>query len=110
VVRRVSRGSPYTTVAIKSKTKIVGRVYCRNTKLRTETRAGESCALSGSKGLTERVYNRRPHAVGALARKIGVSATDAHSEPLDVSLDELLAVPRSACSTERLATAAAPTP
>jgi hypothetical protein len=25
---------PYTTVAIKSKTKIVGRVYCRNTKLR----------------------------------------------------------------------------
>jgi hypothetical protein len=41
-------------------------------------------------GLTERVYDRRPHAVGALARKIGVSATDAHSEPLDVSQGELL--------------------
>jgi hypothetical protein len=38
-------------------------------------------------GLTERVYN--PETAGrrrALARKIGVSATDAHSEPLDVSL------------------------
>ena len=31
---------PYTTVAIKSKTKIVGRVYCRNTKLRNENRLG----------------------------------------------------------------------
>jgi hypothetical protein len=60
-------------------------------------------------GLTERVYNpetaRRRR---ALARKIGVSATDAHSEPVDVSLDELLAVPRSAWSSERLATAASP--
>lgn len=176
---------PYTTVAIKSKTKIVGRVYCRNTKLRNgnprwgklrfereqrfewrdrrplselaqevtastfwgsvfgygtasgkvtriereaqtvklieRVRLGEISTrefeqLTGfldaeRLGLTERVYNpetaRRRR---ALARKIGVSATDAHSEPLDVSLDELLAVPRSAWSTERLATAAAPTP
>jgi hypothetical protein len=62
-------------------------------------------------GLIERVYNpetaRRRR---ALARKIGVSATDAQSEPLDVSLDELLAVPRSAWGAERLATGGAPTP
>ena len=62
-------------------------------------------------GLIEAVYNpetaRRRR---ALARKIGASATDGQSEPLDVSLDELLAVPRSAWSAERLATAAAHTP
>ena len=63
-------------------------------------------------GLTERVYNpetaRRRR---ALARRIGVSVTDAQTEPLDVSLDELLAVPRSAWSEERVVTAAAaPTP
>jgi hypothetical protein len=162
---------PYTTVAIKSKTKIVGRVYCRNTKLRNgnprwgklrfereqrfewrdqrplselaqevtastfwgsvfgygaatgkvtrierevqtvklieRVRLGEISTrefeqLTGfldaeRLGLTAQVYNsetaRRRR---ALARKIGVSATDVESEPLDVSLDELLAVPRSA--------------
>jgi hypothetical protein len=62
-------------------------------------------------GLTERVYNaetaRRRR---ALARRIGVSAPDARTEPLDVSLDELLAVPRSAWNDEPRPMAAAPTP
>jgi hypothetical protein len=176
---------PYTTVAIKSKTKIVGRVYCRNTKLRNgdprwgklrfereqrfewrdqrplaelaqgvtastfwgpvfghgaasgkvtrierevqtvklieRVRLGEISTrefeqLTGfldaeRLGLTERVYNpetaRRRR---ALARKIGVSVTDAQSEPLEVSLDDLLIVLRSAWSPERLATVAAPAP
>ena len=48
-------------------------------------------------GMTEKVYNvetaRRRR---ALARKVGVSVTDAESEPLDASVDELLAIPRSA--------------
>jgi hypothetical protein len=176
---------PYTTVAVKSKMKIIGRVYCRNTKLRNgnprwgklrfereqrfvwrdqrplselarevtastfwgsvfgygtasgkvtrierevqtvklieRVRLGEISTrefeqLTGfldaeRLGLTERVYNpetaRRRR---ALARKIGVSAPDGQVEPLDVSLDELLAVPRCAWSTEGLTTAAAPTP
>jgi hypothetical protein len=62
-------------------------------------------------GLTERVYNpetaRRRR---ALARKIGVSAADGQTEPLDVSLDELLAGARSAWTSERLIMTAAPTP
>jgi hypothetical protein len=176
---------PYTTVAIKAKTKIVGRVYCRNTKLRNgnprwgklrfereqrfewrdqrplselaqevtastfwgsvfgygtaagkvtkierevqtvrlieRVRLGELSTrefeqLTGfldaeRLGLTERVYNaetaRRRR---ALARRIGVSAPDARTEPLDVSLDELLAVPRSAWNDEPRPMAAAPTP
>lgn len=47
-------------------------------------------------GLTDRVYKpetaRRRR---ALARTLGVSPADAETEPLDVSLDELLEVPRS---------------
>lgn len=48
-------------------------------------------------GLTDRIYNsetaRRRR---SLARELGIAASDAHMEPLDVSLDELLTVPRSA--------------
>jgi hypothetical protein len=48
-------------------------------------------------GVADRVYNpetaRRRR---SLARRLGVSASDAELEPLDVSLDELLATPRSA--------------
>ena len=47
-------------------------------------------------GLTDRVY--RPETARrrrALAKSLGVSPADAGTEPLDVSLDELLAVPRS---------------
>ena len=48
-------------------------------------------------GVADRVYNpetaRRRR---KLARELGVSVSDAELEPLDVSLDELLAVPRSA--------------
>jgi hypothetical protein len=48
-------------------------------------------------GLVDRVYTtetaRRRR---KLARELGVAASDAESEPLDVSLDDLLAVPRSA--------------
>ena len=47
-------------------------------------------------GLTDRVYKpetaRRRR---VLAHTLGVSPADAETEPLDVSLDELLAVPRS---------------
>jgi len=47
-------------------------------------------------GLTDRVY--RPETARrrrALAKSLGVSPADAEAEPLDVSLDELLEVPRS---------------
>ena len=48
-------------------------------------------------GLTDRVYKpetaRRRR---ALAKELGISAADAEIEPLDVSLDGLLEVPRSA--------------
>jgi hypothetical protein len=48
-------------------------------------------------GITERIYNpetaRRRR---KLARELSVSISDAQTEPLDVSLDELLAVPRGA--------------
>lgn len=162
---------PYTTVAIKKGRNTIGRVYCRNTKLRnggarwgklrfesehrftwrgarplddlrTETAAGvfwgsifgqgqaagtvtrierevQSMKLiervqlgeitaaqfeqltgfldAERLGLTDRVYKpetaRRRR---ALAKDLGVSPADAEVEPLDVSLDELLEVPRSA--------------
>jgi hypothetical protein len=162
---------PHTTVSIKSRTKTVARVYCRNTKLRYgKPRWGKlrfererrfewreqrpmselassataaaywgsvfgSGAVSGKLtrierevqtvklservqvgeisprqyeqlsgfldaerlGLTDRIYNaetarRRRN----LARELGVSVADALSEPLDASLDDLLAVPRAA--------------
>lgn len=48
-------------------------------------------------GLTDRVYKpetaRRRR---TLAKELGISVSDAGVEPLDVSLDELLEVPRSA--------------
>jgi hypothetical protein len=48
-------------------------------------------------GITDRIYNpetaRRRR---KLARELGVSIADSQSEPLDVSLDELLVVPRAA--------------
>jgi hypothetical protein len=48
-------------------------------------------------GLTDRVYKpetaRRRR---ALAKTLGVSPGDAETEPLEMSLDELLEVPRSA--------------
>ena len=48
-------------------------------------------------GLTDRVYKpetaRRRR---SLAKELGVSSADAEVEPLDVSLDVLLEVPRSA--------------
>jgi hypothetical protein len=162
---------PYTTVAIKKGRNTIGRVYCRNSKLRnaaprwgrlrfeTEHRfawkdarpldelrkktsaavywgavfgqgraagrvirlerevqtmkliervqLGEITAAQFEQltgfldaerlGLIERVYKpetaRRRR---ALATELGVSSADAEIEPLDVSLDELLDVPRSA--------------
>lgn len=162
---------PYTTVAIKKGRNTVGRVYCRNTKLRnggarwgklrfesehrftwrearpledlrSETAAavfwgsvfgqgkaagtvtrikrevqtmkliervqlGEITAAQFEQltgfldaerlGLTDRVYKpetaRRRR---SLAKDLGVSPADAEVEALDVSLDELLEVPRSA--------------
>lgn len=162
---------PYTTVAIKKARHTVGRVYCRNTKLRNggprwgklrfeseqkfvwklgrsldDLRAMETAAvLWGSVfgrgrvagtvtrierevqtmrliervqlgdittaqfeqltgfldaerlGMTDRVYKpetaRRRR---SLAKELGISLADAESEPLDMSLDELLEVPRSA--------------
>jgi hypothetical protein len=162
---------PYTTVAVKKGRHTVGRVYCRNTKLRngqprwgklrfesehrftwrearpledfrsvpaagvfwgsvfgqgraagTVTRIerevqtmkliervqlGEISAAQFEQltgfldaerlGLTDRVYKpetaRRRR---ALAKELGVSPADADVQPLDVSLDELLEVPRSA--------------
>lgn len=162
---------PYTTVNVKQGRHTVGRVYCRNTKLRNggprwgklrfeserrfpwrearpleELRSAEAAATywgsvfglgraSGSVtrierevqtvkliemiqlgqispaqfeqltgfldaerlGLTDRVYTpetaRRRR---ALAKKVGISAADAVVEPLDVSLDDLLEIPRSA--------------
>jgi len=48
-------------------------------------------------GLVDRVYSpETARRRKKLARQLGVAASDAESEPLDVSLDELLAVPRSA--------------
>lgn len=162
---------PYTTVAVKKGRHTVGRVYCRNTKLRNgqprwgklrfesehrftwrEARPLEdfqstsaACVFWGSVfgqgrpagavtrikrevqtmkliervqlgeitaaqfeqltgfldaerlGLTDRVYKpetaRRRR---TLAKELGVSPADAEVEPLDVSLDELLDVPRAA--------------
>jgi hypothetical protein len=176
---------PYTTVAIKSGRKTVGRAYCRNTKTRNGnprwgklrfereqrfawhdrrpleelskdvaaavfwgsvfgsgtasgriTRIGreeqtvklvervqlgdistrEFEQLTGfldaeRLGVTGKVYNpetaRRRR---ALAKRIGISSSDAGSEPLDVSLDDLLAVPRAAWGGSRQGTPAAPTP
>jgi len=167
----MARSSPYTTVAIKKGRNTVGRVYCRNSKLRnggarwgklrfesehrfawrearpledlrTETAAvvfwgsvfghgkaagtvtrikrevqtmklielvqlGEITAaqfeqLSGfldaeRLGLTDRVYKpETAHRRRSLAKDLGVSPADAAVEALDVSLDELLEVPRSA--------------
>lgn len=164
---------PHTTVSVKSATKTVARVYCRNTKLRNgkprwgklrfererriewrEQRpvgelaaAATAAAYWGSAfgygaasgnvtrierevqtvklservqvgdisvrqyeqlctfldterlGITDRIYNaetaRRRR---KLARELGVSVADAQTEPLDVSLDELLAVPRGGWS------------
>ena len=161
---------PYTTVAIKKRRHTIGRVYCRNTKLRTggprwgklrfeseqrfswrdqrpvgelqqETAAsvfwssvfghgraagsvtrierevqtmrliervqlgdlttGQFEQLTGfldaeRLGLTDRVYKpetaRRRR---TLAKSLGISPADAETEALDVSLDELLEVPRS---------------
>lgn len=161
---------PYTTVAIKSGRKIIGRVYCRNTKtrnglvrwgklrfereqrfewkdrrpvaeLQTESAAstfwGSVFGLGAASGtvrrierevqtvklieraqlgelstaqyeqltgfldaerlgLTDRVYNaetaRRRR---ALARKLGIAVADSDTQPLDISLDDLLVVPRS---------------
>lgn len=161
---------PYTTVAVKSGRKIIGRVYCRNTKKRNgrarwgklrfereqrfewknrrpvaELRTASAAstfwgsvfglgAASGTVrriprevqtvklieraqlgelstghyeqltgfldaerlGLTDRVYTaetaRRRR---ALARKLGLSIADSETQPLDISLDELLFVPRS---------------
>jgi hypothetical protein len=166
---------PYTTVAVKSGTKTVGRVYCRNTKLRNggarlgklrfereqrlawkDGRPVEELAhartastfwggvfgsgkasgvvtrvpresqtlklvervqlgeittaqyeqLTGfldaeRLGITGRVYNpetaRRRR---ALAKKLGISVSDADVQALDIGLDELLAVPRSAWPDE----------
>ena len=162
---------PYTTVAIKNRTKTVGRAYCRNTKLRNgeprwgkirlereqrfewkdrrevgelaesrtastfwgsvfgdggpagrvtrlerevqtvklsdRVRLGEITAsqfeqLTGfldaeRLGLTDRIYKpetaRRRR---ALARKLGISANEAMTDPLDEDLDGLPTVPRSA--------------
>lgn len=162
---------PYTTVAIKKGRHTIGRVYCRNSKLRRggprwgrlrfetehrfawkdarpldelrqETSAavywgavfgqgraagvvtrierevqtmkliervqlGEITAAQFEQltgfldaerlGLTERVYKpetaRRRR---ALAKELGVAPSDAEAQPLDVSLDDLLEVPRSA--------------
>jgi hypothetical protein len=161
---------PYTTVPVKNRTKTVGRVYCRNTKLRNgkprwgklrfereqrfvwkDQRPVEKLRLEAAAslfwgsvfglgavsgkvtrigrevqtmkliervqlgeittaqfeqltgfldaerlGVTDRVYTaetaRRRR---ALARGLGISATDTESEPLDMALDDLLAVPRS---------------
>lgn len=172
---------PYTTVAVKNKTKTVARVYCRNTKLgngsarwgklrfereqrfawkdrRPLIELGTTVAAStfwssvfgaGSVsgqvrriarevqtvkliervqlreittaqyeqltgfldaerlGLTDRVYSpetaRRRR---SLARKMGIATADAEVEPLEVALDELLAVPRSAWPGEPGAAAA----
>ena len=162
---------PYTTVAVKHKTRTVARAYCRNTKLRNggarwgklrfereqrfewrhsrpldelarvEAAAtywgsafGSGAAVGSVRriprevqavkliervqlgdistaqyeqlmgfldaerlGLTERVYSpetaRRRR---KLARSLGVAPADAELDELDVSLDELLTVPRSA--------------
>lgn len=162
---------PYTTVAVKSGTKTVGRAYCRNTKLRNggprwgkirlereqrfewkdrwdvaELAAGRTAStfwgtvfgngvasgrvtrlerelqtvklaervelgelttaqyeqvagfLDAERlGLGDRIYKpetaRRRR---ALLATLGIAANDAATEPLDESLDELLAVPRSA--------------
>jgi len=47
-------------------------------------------------GVTDRIYTaetaRRRR---ALAKKLGISVADGETEPLDVALDDLLAVPRS---------------
>ena len=161
---------PYTTVAIKKRRHTIGRVYCRNTKLRnggprwgklrfereqlfawrdqrplSELENAAAAAVFWSSvfgqgtaagrvtrierevqtmrliervqlgeitvaqfeqltgfldaerlGLTDRVYKpetaRRRR---SLARTLGVSPADAETTPLDVSLDELLEVPRS---------------
>ena len=162
---------PYTTVAVKHKTKTVARVYCRNTKLRNggarwgklrfereqrlawrdarpveelgrgevaatywETAFGSGAATGVVRriprevqavkliehvqlgdistaqyeqlmgfldaerlGVTDRIYSaetaRRRR---KLARSLGLAPADAEVEELDVSLDELLAVARSA--------------
>jgi hypothetical protein len=166
---------PYTTVAIKSRSKTVARVYCRNTKLRNgearwgklrfereqrfewkdqrpvtelQTEATASAfwgsvfglgSVSGTVtrvrreeqtmkliervelgeittsqyeqltgfldaerlGLTDRVYTtetaRRRR---TLAKSLGISASDAETEALDVGLDDLLAVPRTGWATQ----------
>lgn len=162
---------PYTTVAVKHKTRIVARAYCRNTKLRNgrarwgklrfereqrfawrdrrplddlskdaaaSTYWGSAFGLGAASGtvtrlerevqtvklvervqlgeitttqfeqlsafldverlgLVERVY--RPETARRrrkLAKELGIAAADAETEPLDVSLDDLLQVPRSA--------------
>lgn len=162
---------PYTTVAIKKRRHTIGRVYCRNTKLRnggsrwgklrfeteqrfqwrdqrplTELHQEKAASVFWSSifgngtaagsvtrierevqtmrliervqlgdittaqfeqlagfldaerlGLTDRVY--RPETARrrrALAQSLGISPADAETEPLDVSLDALLKVPRSA--------------
>jgi hypothetical protein len=162
---------PYTTVAIKKGRHTIGRVYCRNTKLRNdgprwgklrfesehrfvwrqarplgELRSEKAAVIHWGAvfgqdraagrvtriereaqtlkliervqlgeittaqfeqltgfldaerlGLTDKVYKtetaRRRR---TLARELGVSPADAEAEPMEVSLDELLAMPRSA--------------
>ena len=62
-------------------------------------------------GVSGKVYNpetaRRQR---ACAKSIGISSSDVGSEPLDVSLDDLLAVPRAAWGGSRQGGPAAPTP
>jgi hypothetical protein len=166
---------PYTTVAIKSGTKIVGRVYCRNTKLRNQgerwgklrfereqrftwrdrrpiqelasataastfwvsvfglgrasgvvrrierevqtvklierVQLGELTTSQFEQmtgfldaerlGLTSRIYTAETaRRRKSLARKLGVAIADGETEPLDVALDDLLVVPRSAWASE----------
>lgn len=62
-------------------------------------------------GITDRVYTAETaRQRRKLARRIGVSVSDSELEPLDISLDELLAVPRSAWSGDLGVASPAPAP